>query len=490
MAQQVRRGYRNHRKAAWGLAIFLAVAIAAVVIPIASGASDKTYTMLFPSAGAVTPPPPSPPTTGSATAQMLCAGNSYTSVRVQITNTAKSSSLGSANITFPSNVTLTGAPSFVSGAPGAATITKSGNLVMIRQLSLAKNAVVTVSVALDAAATAGSVQQITAVVKQSNDFNDSGQNPDANVFATPATFPTLQVLSCTTTISGRVYLDNDGDGTYDGTGTPADAGQSSWSVYLYNTSSANQVGDPIVTPATGLYTFTDVPMGSNYKVCVKPPTGSGTWGQTTPTGNTACSTVASALPAGQQITDLQGPAADKDFGVEQTITPSCTTTFSAPLIGLGDGVVDYTAQLTAPPLTTGCKGAIVMYSYLDSSGTPYATIHPPATSTDTTDYWVVERLRWKMDNGGAQNPVTLRYDDSKPYGSNMSTMKMCTADPRLAGEDFQLAVNPATVMPPGTNADGVAHTTCMIQSTDLSSGATYNYEAYTVSIVDGLKGPT
>ena len=48
MTEHVRSNYRNHRKATWGFAIALMVAIAAVVIPIASGASDKTYTMLFP----------------------------------------------------------------------------------------------------------------------------------------------------------------------------------------------------------------------------------------------------------------------------------------------------------------------------------------------------------------------------------------------------------------------------------------------------------
>ena len=61
-------------------------------------------------------------------------------------------------------------------------------------------------------------------------------------------------------------------------------------------------------------------------------------------------------------------------------------------------------------------------------------------------------------------------------------MKMCTADPRSTGQLFELASNPATVMPSASD------TTCMIQSTDLPSGALYNYEAYTVSTVDGLKG--
>ena len=88
MTEHVRRNYRNHRKATWGFAIALMVAIAAVVIPIASGAADKNYTMLFPSTGAVTP---TPPASGSTTSQTLCSGSDY-SVKVAITNTANSSS--------------------------------------------------------------------------------------------------------------------------------------------------------------------------------------------------------------------------------------------------------------------------------------------------------------------------------------------------------------------------------------------------------------
>ena len=41
MTEHARRNYRNHRKATWGFAIALMVAIAVVLIPIASGASDR-----------------------------------------------------------------------------------------------------------------------------------------------------------------------------------------------------------------------------------------------------------------------------------------------------------------------------------------------------------------------------------------------------------------------------------------------------------------
>jgi hypothetical protein len=463
MTQQVRNGYRNHRKATWGLALALIVAIAAVAIPIASGASDKTYTL------AVSP-------------ASICSSSTpgEASTVVTITNTAKSATLGSMEISFPLN-------SISTVSRGTVRQEATRDVIQgLNNLNLAKNAPLNITVTFKANVTFGPTN-ITAVVKQANNFNDSSGT--ANLFENPTPWPQLTVGGCVT-VSGTVYLDNDGDGTYDSTGSPADAVQSGWSVSLYNTSTSGRVGNPTLSGADGIYTIKDVPIGQNYKVCVQPPANSGAWSQTTPPG-TACSAESSATPAGKVITNLQAATATgNDFGVEQTVTPSCNGTFSAPLIGMGTGIVDYRAQLTAPPGTNGCKASVVMYSYLDSSGKPYATIHPPATSTDTTDYWVVERLRWKVDKSGAQNPVTLQYDDSKPYGDNMSTMKMCTADPRLAGQDFQLAVNPATVMPSGTNADGVAHTTCMIQSTDLPSGATYNYEAYTVSIVDGLKGPT
>ncbi len=185
MTEHVRKNYRNHRKATWGFAIALMVAIAAVVIPIASGAG-KTYTMLFPSTGAVTP---APPVSGNTTSQTLCSGSNYT-VKVAITNTANTQQLGSADVTFPANVTLSSAAS-PAGSPTAWQISRSGNVVSLRQLSLPKNGVVTITAALGTGGAATSAQAITARVKQSNDFSDSGSNPNANGFDNP-TFPTIQ----------------------------------------------------------------------------------------------------------------------------------------------------------------------------------------------------------------------------------------------------------------------------------------------------------
>ena len=165
MTEHVRRNYRNHRKATWGFAIALMVAIAAVVIPVASSNFDKTYTMLFPSTGAVTP---TPPVSGNTTSQTLCSSSTYT-VKVAITNTAKLAQLGSADVTFPANVTLSSA-ALPAGSPAIWQISRSGNVVSLRQLSLPKNGVVTIIAVLSTGGAATSAQAITASVKQLNDL--------------------------------------------------------------------------------------------------------------------------------------------------------------------------------------------------------------------------------------------------------------------------------------------------------------------------------
>ena len=52
MTHHVRTGYRNHRKAAWGLALLFVAAVAAITIPLASGAT-RQKTLKF-----VPQPPP------------------------------------------------------------------------------------------------------------------------------------------------------------------------------------------------------------------------------------------------------------------------------------------------------------------------------------------------------------------------------------------------------------------------------------------------
>ena len=63
MTQQVRTGYRNHRKAAWGLALLVVAAIAAVTIPLASGAPSKTLRFVVQPTSLLQSSTPATPTT-------------------------------------------------------------------------------------------------------------------------------------------------------------------------------------------------------------------------------------------------------------------------------------------------------------------------------------------------------------------------------------------------------------------------------------------
>ena len=257
MTEHVRKNYRNHRKATWGFAIALMVAIAVVVIPIASGAG-KTYTMLFPSTGAVTP---APPLSGNTTSQTLCSGSNYT-VKLAITNTTNNQQLGSADVTFPANVTLSSA-ALPAGSPTAWKISRSGNVVSLRQLSLPKNGVVTITAALGTGGTATSAQAITARVKQSNDFSDSGSNPNANGFDNPA-FPTIRVQACNATITGRVYHDRDQSGAFavNPASPTSDIAKQGWTVTLQRKTGATYTfADSDTSDANGMYSV-EGPIGS------------------------------------------------------------------------------------------------------------------------------------------------------------------------------------------------------------------------------------
>src|SRR5262245_16853116 len=81
MTPHVRTGYQRHRTTTWALALGLIALVAAVVIPLASGGPGKTYTL-------------------DVNPLTVCAG---ASTAVTLTNTARTQTLGSAEIYFPAN---------------------------------------------------------------------------------------------------------------------------------------------------------------------------------------------------------------------------------------------------------------------------------------------------------------------------------------------------------------------------------------------------
>jgi hypothetical protein len=430
MTEHARRNYCNHRKATWGFAVALAIAIAAVVIPIASGAADKNYTMLFPAAGAVTP---APPVSGSTTSQTLCSGSAY-SVKVAITNTAKSSQLGSADVTFPANVMLSGLPAFPAGSPAAWQISRSGNAVSIRQLSLPKNGVVTFTAAVTGGA-ASPAQSIIARVKQSNDFNDSGSNPAANTFDNP-TFPTISVQACAATITGRVYHDRDQSGSFaiNPSSPTSDIAKQGWTVTLQRKTGANTYAnvDSDSSDANGLYSVSG-PIGSDFRLCVTAPNApdsSSSWGVRAVPGVTLVAgcvpiTATSDASKGLSVLNLSSAGATgQDFAVVPITTPN---------FGADDTSTTGSYVVTAAGNTTKTPQHYVQETWTDSDGRPYFVFAPINACTGCSGkIYLLEQLSGsvKQSDLGPTRQVELVYDDTEPF-QTFTPMPYCLQDPRV-----------------------------------------------------------
>ena len=141
-------------------------------------------------------------------------------MRLTISNTAPNAQLGSANVTFrPRSDRSVARRRSAARRAADATIDRPSNgyVVRLRNLSLPKRTgTVTFSVSLNTASSARPATNITASVKQSNDFSDAGTNPDANAFDLDprTTLPQISLQTCNATISGQVYHDRDQSGAF------------------------------------------------------------------------------------------------------------------------------------------------------------------------------------------------------------------------------------------------------------------------------------
>ena len=474
MTEQVRRNYRNHRKATWGFAIALMVAIAVVVIPIASGAG-KTYTMLF---GAVTPPPVS----GNTTSQTLCSGSNYT-VKVTITNTTNSQQLGSADVTFPANVTLSSA----SSSTGVSS--RSGNVVSLRQLSLPKNGFVTITADLGTGGAATDPQAITARVKQSNDFSDSGSNANANGFDNP-TFPTIAVQACTATITGRVYHDRDQSGAFavNPSSPTSDIAKQGWTVTLQRKTGASSYTnvDSDSSDTNGMYSV-DGAIGGDFRLCVtapNPPDSSSRWGVRTVPGvtfATGCAPVTATSDASQgpSLSNVTSAGATgQDFAVVPITTPNFGAD-SSSTTGDGNYIVKAAGNTTKTPQH------YVQETWTDSDGRPYFVFAPvnACTTSCSGKIYLLEHLFGSVMQSdlGPTRQVELVYDDTEPF-QTFTPMPYCLQDPR-DGDDLKVA----NVLP----ADA---TSCIVEGHQAVAGdgtvanAKVNFEFFVYTSYDGSRG--
>jgi len=487
MTKHVRSSYRRHRRVTWGLVTALVLVVAAIAIPIATGAPDKTYTMLYPSTGAVTP---APPVAGTTSAQTLCTDTAYT-VKLVISNTARNAQLGSANVSFPSSVTTVSGvdpnPTFTNATkPSGFSITASGQVVSIRTASLPQKSgnttsSITISVSLTTKSAAAS-GAISAQVKQSNDFSDSGQNPDANAFDNPA-FPTIATQTCNTTISGRVYHDRDADSTFT-TGSGAFDNSDlpkAWTVNVfsklpsastYTTFGSTTAANP---PGTGLYSVT-VPLGRDYKVCVvaTAPDDDDAWGLQGPTGNTQCDPLSGTSgpdSAGYLLPALSGPAADRDF-----VAVPATAVF-----GPGSSAV-----ITGYEVIAGTNGDKSPTRYTQETWTSgggvnfrFAPITDCVAPANCDEIHLIESMTAEISLASLNgSQVTLRYDDDPDFNDlDLVPMPYCNKDPRPDGwPDDETELDLGGGVLPG------AHTSCIISGTQTvipDGKLEFSYVVYT-----------
>jgi hypothetical protein len=469
MTQQVRTAYRRHPRRAWGIALLIAVMITAVVIPIAiaGGDSGKTYTLGF--------------APNSALKLTLCGDAG--SLDLILTNTAKSASLGSAEIKFPSFATVTSTVSDpLTVTKGNVSLLSTKNTVALRNLGLSKGQRVTVHVPFSFVSPGGS-QKLVTVVKQSNNFNDSGGY--ANIFE-PAPAPELTIVGCTT-ISGQVFQDRNGSLAYDATGSPADA-PLAWNVSLYKKKADGTyvLNRQQAAGSDGTYTLAGVPTGSDYRLCVQATGADVTtaWALGKPTGNANCSAISTPsdpTSAANEITALSGPATGQEFAVVPVTAPvSC---------GGESSVAGYAVQLgndaNAPTSTANCTKDTVRYvqERFSDGGTIYFNF-TPAPGSSTGEVLLVEKLEGTFDLAKGQSTV-LKYDDTAPF-IDYQPMPFCLIDPREdpATDKLTLTSNlvKSTVLP-GSD------TSCLIETHEnVGPTGKFTRTDYVFSAVDGSRG--
>lgn len=182
MTQQVRKSYRNHRKSTWALVLAVVAAIATVVIPFATGAPSKYYTL-------------------GASPEPTCSTPTLQTFTLTLSNKTRNQNLGSANITAPEYIDLVDGSAEITGSAGTATVNvpdsfgDEDNTIRLRNLTLPTSSSAAI-IEVDAYVEVGSGETWTSIAKQSNNFADSGPG---NLFAPQtagAGSPSATVTAC------------------------------------------------------------------------------------------------------------------------------------------------------------------------------------------------------------------------------------------------------------------------------------------------------
>ena len=458
MTQHVRKSYRNHRKTTWAVVLALVTVIAAVVIPLASGASDKTFTI--------------------ALSSPVCIGGSAT---VTVTNTAKTQTLGSIEVSFPEG-------SIATTSRGVEGTDATRDPIRIDNLSLPKGSSTSFTVTFNAGTFSG---QVTAVGKQSNMFNDASGG--ANLFDSPAP-QQLSMVTCGT-VQGVVFHDRNADGEFvAGSSNTVDNGDlpKAWTVKVF----AKNVGDSSYpsTPFTsttssatdGAYSV-GLPFDKDYKLCVEAAGAADTgkaWGLQSPTGNTLCgkiSNTSESSSAGHELLNLSTNQTDKDF----VVVPITGVVFGAGSTSTVDG---YTVKAGDNNPDGKLAQRYTHEVWFDQNGDRanfrFAPV-TPCTGTCTQKLHLIETLEADV-NRPNDGQLELLYDDVAPFEENeLHAMQYCLIDPRPQSGNTLVIVG---VLPPPTASDPQP-TSCIIEGhqTVIAGGKIHlKYVAY--STVDGYRG--
>ncbi len=468
MTKHVRSSYRRHRRATWGLAAALVLAIAAFAIPIASGAGEKTFTL------AISP---------------TCLPAASTTVTVK--NTSSPQTLGSIQIYFPAK-SIQSPPSGWTLTSDATSEHFSGrrDILARNNFNLASGATTTVVVPLKSTAPPG---EVSAKGKQSNNFNDSGGG--ANLFVRdPSQTSWPQLVSCVT-IEGRVYHDRDQSGAFAANPpnpATADIKKPGWTVTLQR-----QTGPTTFTPvlatdvsdADGLYDFKTA-AGSTYRLCVKAPV------PPPPAPDHAIAwAVRQIVPPVTLVSGcgLITPSSPSSRGISVALTTAGASGQDFAVVPVT--VLDFDGGDTAGSgnyvVTAGGDSDKVAQHYVQetwtSNGRPFFVFAPinKCTGTNCGQIYLLEHLQGSIAQSalGATKQVSLVYDDTEPF-QIFNPMSYCLRDPRGATATDLLTED---VLPAG-------ETSCIVEGRQkvrgngTLAGAFVDFEFFVYSNYDGGRG--
>jgi hypothetical protein len=453
MTQQVRKRYRNHRKAAWAAALGVLVATALAIVLPAIGAGAELLPASKPQnviptlvdvggsnfscsthTGGVGP-------AGMSTLKVSDVPNSATTVTYNRANTA----------TLPAGVTfkLTGLNGSNKGKFFAFSV--AGARVFHVGVNGGTDTAwydyatpFPLGVTNDGATTSSGVP--------TSETGLHATKKDANSFynASWTTFCFKPVVK----IEGTVYRDVDGNGTGDSVlATPTHT------VTLFDGSGTTTAS---TDGSTGKYSFL-VPTGGSYTVCMDARAGEV---QTKPGATTECTS-----EGGYSFSSLTTDSSGNDFAFAGGVTAECDS--ATPLESQFESTdAEVVAKFTSVDGACKIDGKQFVFTTYDEGSSRVAKLSavgdlPAGTcnlSTGVGCQIVAQKLTWNVTSASPE-AKTLKYDDP-PYGESGDprTMLFCNKDPldRSAPDGVTLLTGtgyfPEDILP-------AAETTCLIRTT-------------------------